>query len=190
MKYIKNSLLFISVIALQGCVAATGALVITGASIASDERALSQQIDDQSIEFRANGALSDNRALNAQAHLNVISVNSSILVVGQVPTPHLKEQALMVLNKVEGINKIHDQIRISNVTSMTTRTNDIWLTSKVKSNLIASHKLDATNIKVVTENSEVFLMGLVSANESKIAVNITRHTGGVARVYKMFELIN
>jgi osmotically-inducible protein OsmY len=42
---------------------------------------------------------------------------------------------------------------------------------------------------VVTENGEVFLMGLVTQKEADIAVNITRNISGVNSVYKAFEYL-
>ncbi|MCH1933169.1 BON domain-containing protein, partial [Shewanella sp. A25] len=42
-------------------------------------------------------------------------------------------------------------------------------------------------IKVVTENGEVFLLGLVSRAQADLAVDIARNTSGVRKVIKVFE---
>ncbi|MEC8224892.1 MAG: BON domain-containing protein, partial [Pseudomonadota bacterium] len=44
-------------------------------------------------------------------------------------------------------------------------------------------------IKVVTENGEVFLMGLVSDSEANLAVDVARNVSGVERVIKVFEYL-
>jgi osmotically-inducible protein OsmY len=85
--------------------------------------------------------------------------------------------------------RIHNQIRIGNLTSITTQTNDVWLTSKVKSALFSSDEVDGNTIKVITENAEVFLMGLVTKKEADTAINITRNISGVNRVFKAFEYL-
>jgi osmotically-inducible protein OsmY len=178
-----------AVLLLQGCVAAAVVTIIGGASAATDERSIGTQIDDQKIEFEAYAKLSEHEALSDNANLQVISVNGSVLVIGQTPNTYLRDLAIKSLNEVDLIIQLHNQIRISNTTSITTKSNDVWLTSKVKTALFGSDELDATNIKVVTENGEVFLMGLVTEAHANEAVNIARNVSGVNRVFKIFEYI-
>ncbi|MEH6597283.1 MAG: division/outer membrane stress-associated lipid-binding lipoprotein [Colwellia polaris] len=177
-------------ILLQGCVAAAVVGVVGGASVATDNRSLGNQIDDQKIEIDAQAKLSKSDALSDNTNLQVISVNGSVLVVGQAPNSYLRDQAIKAINEVNGVKQLHNQIRISNTTSFTTKTNDVWLTSKVKTSLFGTDKLDATNIKVVTENGEVFLMGLVTKEQATSAVDIARNVGGVNRVFKIFEYVD
>jgi osmotically-inducible protein OsmY len=177
-------------ILLQGCVAAAVVGVVGGASVATDNRSLGNQIDDQKIEIDAQAKLSKSDALSDNTNLQVISVNGSVLVVGQAPNSYLRDQAIKAINEVNGVKQLHNQIRISNTTSFTTKTNDVWLTSKVKTSLFGTDKLDATNINVVTENGEVFLMGLVTKEQATSAVDIARNVGGVNRVFKIFEYVD
>jgi osmotically-inducible protein OsmY len=185
---IKSLVVILSTCALlQGCVAVAVVGVVGGASAATDNRSLGNQIDDQKIELDAHSKLADSDALSDNTNLQVISVNGSVLVVGQAPNSYLRDNAIKAINEVKGIKQLHNQIRISNTTSFTTKTNDVWLTSKVKTALFGSDELDAINIKVVTENGEVFLMGLVAKAKADIAVDIARNVGGVNRVFKIFE---
>ncbi|MFT6419427.1 MAG: osmotically-inducible protein OsmY [Cognaticolwellia sp.] len=174
---------------LQGCVAAAVVGVVGGASVATDNRSLGNQIDDQKIEIDAQAKLRKSDALSDNTNLQVISVNGSVLVIGQAPNSYLRDQAIKAINEVNGVKQLHNQIRVSNTTSFTTKTNDVWLTSKVKTSLFGTDKLDATNIKVVTENGEVFLMGLVTKEQATIAVEIARNVSGVNRVFKIFEYV-
>lgn len=174
---------------LQGCVGAAAVAVVTGASMATDERTFGKQIDDQGIEFKASSELSENEALNNQTNIHVVSINGSVLMVGQAPNNDLRSLAVAKVSKIEGVLQVHNQIRISNTISFTTRSNDTWLTSKVKTALFSSDTLDATNIKVITENGEVFLMGLVSEANANEAVKIARNISGVNRVFKAFEYL-
>ncbi len=176
-----------SAFVLQGCIAVAGVAVVGGASMATDKRTIGKQLDDQGLEFSIYKALDKNKAVSDKTNLSVISINTSVLVVGQAPTNHLHEEALKIINDVKGIAQIHDHVRIGNTIAITTKTNDAWLTTKIKAKLFASDKFDATNVKVVTENAEVFLLGLVSEVDANEAVEITRNISGVNRVYKMFE---
>jgi len=174
---------------LQGCVTAAVIGVVGGASVVNDNRSLGNQIDDTKIEFSAHSALKKITGLADNTNLQVVSLNGKVLIVGQAPNTHLRDLAIKTLNQVEGIEQVYDQIRIGNTTAFTTTSNDVWLTSKVKTALFGSDQLDAANIKVVTENGEVFLMGLVYANEASAAVEVARNVGGVNRVFKMFEIL-
>jgi len=185
----KLLLITATVTILQGCVAAAVVGVAGGISAANDNRSLGNQIDDSKIEFSAHRNLTNEDGLDDNTNIQVISVNAKVLVVGQAPNTYLRDLVIKTIKNVDGIEHIHDQIRISNTTAFTTRSNDVWLTSKVKTALFASDNLDATNIKVVTENGEVFLMGLVKLNEANAAVEVARHVSGVNRVFKMFEYI-
>lgn len=185
----KISAIFLILLTLQGCTAVAVVAVTTGASMATDRRSIGNQIDDQSIEVEAYNEITKNESLSDNTNLQVISLNGSVLVVGQAPTPHLRDQAIKIINAINGVVRIHDQIRIGNLTSITTKTNDVWLTSKVKSALFASDEVSGRTIKVITENAEVFLMGLVTKKEADTAVNITRNISGVNSVYKAFEYL-
>ncbi|OKY27336.1 MULTISPECIES: BON domain-containing protein [Thalassotalea] len=186
----KNGLLLLATISiLQGCVAAAVVGVVGGASVVTDNRSIGNQIDDQKIEIAAHAKLAKVAGISDNTNLQVISVNGKVLIVGQAMNTYLKNLAIKTVNQVKGVEYIHDQIRIGNTTSLSTRSNDVWLTSKVKTALFKQDDFDANNVKVVTENGEVFLMGLVTNRLANSAVEIARRVGGVNRVFKMFEII-
>jgi len=174
---------------LQGCAAVAVVAITTGTSITSDRRSLGNQIDDQSIELKAYNEITKNKSLNKNTNLHIISVNGSVLLIGQAPNTYLRDQAMKIINNIDGVVRIHNQVRIGNLISITTQTNDVWLTSKVKSALFSSDEVNGDTIKVITENAEVFLMGLVTKKEADIAINITRNISGVNRVFKAFEYL-
>lgn len=184
----KRALIVLStVVLLQGCAAAIVAGTASAVTSANDRRTIGSQIDDNNIEIKASIAFSEVERLEKFAHINAISVNGIVLLVGQVPNQEMKNEAQRTIEGVAGIRKIHNQIRIGSNIGVTTQTHDSWLTSKVKAQLLTAKNISSNNIKVVTENAEVFLMGLVSEQEANQAVNITRNVSGVERVIKVFE---
>ncbi|REL25578.1 osmotically-inducible protein OsmY [Thalassotalea euphylliae] len=187
MKFYKLAAIVTAVTLLQGCVAAAVVGVVGGATVAADNRSVGTQIDDQSIELQSYAKLAEHKGIKDNTNLQITSMNGSILVVGQAPNTYLRDEAIKLLKSVNGVVQIHNQIRLGNTVSVATKTNDVWLTSKVKTALFKSDEVDANHIKVVTENAEVFLMGLVTRNEADKAVNIARNIGGVNRVVKAFE---
>jgi osmotically-inducible protein OsmY len=182
-------LILIMASAIQGCAVATIAAVTAGATVISDRRTFSKQIDDHSIEFIAHNELLKNKALAKNTNINIVSVNGVVLVVGQAPNSYLRDLVIKTIKTTPDIVSIHNQIRIRPITSITTQSNDVWLTSKVKSTLLASGEVNGKDVKVVTENAEVFLLGLVSVKEADLVVEIVRNISGVDRVIKAFEYI-
>lgn len=184
----KRSLIVLgAVVLLQGCAAAVVAGTASAVTAANDRRTIGSQIDDNNIEIKASIALSEAERLEKFTNINVVSVNGIVLLVGQVPSEELKNEAQHTIEGVLGIRKVHNQIRIGSNIGITTQTHDSWLTSKVKTQLLTTKNISSNNIKVVTENAEVFLMGLVSESESNQAVSIARNVSGVERVIKVFE---
>ena len=187
LKTLKMITLLTVIITLQGCVVAAVATVGTGVKVATDRRSVGHQIDDQTIELNFYNQLSKNKTLNDNVNIQAVSLNGTLLLVGQTPTQPLHNSVLAIAQHIDGVANIYDQIRIANTTSILTKSHDTWITSKVKFALLADKTIDGTNIKVVTENGEVFLMGLVSHSEADAAVNIARNIKGVNRVLKAFE---
>ena len=84
-------------------------------------------------------------------------------------------------------------MRLSSVFQPTcpSRTNDSYITSKIKTSILANiQELDGAQVKVVTENSVVFLMGLVTREQADKVTEIARTTDGVKKVVKLFEYPN
>lgn len=184
----KRSLIVLgTVVLLQGCAAAVVAGTASAVTAANDRRTIGSQIDDNNIEIKASIALSEIERLEKFANISAVSVNGIVLLVGQVSNEEMRNEAQRTIEGVSGIRKIHNQIRIGSNIGITTQTHDSWLTSKVKAQLLTAKDISSNNIKVVTENAEVFLMGLVSDSESTQAVNIARNVSGVERVIKVFE---
>tara|TARA_B110000211_G_scaffold225308_1_gene277346 strand:+ start:427 stop:1002 length:576 start_codon:yes stop_codon:yes gene_type:complete len=186
----KRSLIVLgTVVLLQGCAAAVVAGTASAVTAANDRRTIGSQIDDNNIEIKASIALSEVERIEKFANVDAVSVNGIVLLVGQVANEEMKNEAQRTIESVAGIRKIHNQIRIGSNIGITTQTHDSWLTSKVKAQLLTAKDISSNNIKVVTENAEVFLMGLVSDSESTQAVNIARNVSGVERVIKVFEYL-
>ncbi len=175
---------------LQGCAVAVVAGGAGAVTAANDRRTLGAQIDDKNVVLKAQRALADHPATAQGSNINVTSYNGVLLLTGQTRSEQIRQQAQAVVSNIDGIRDVQNQIRLGNNTAMTTRTRDSWISTKVKTQLLADEQVSGLNIKVVTENAEVFLMGLVSEQEAAKAVEITRHVEGVARVVRAFEIRN
>ncbi|MGL5006207.1 MAG: division/outer membrane stress-associated lipid-binding lipoprotein [Plesiomonas sp.] len=176
---------------LQGCIGAVlvGSAAVAG-KVATDPRSVGGQIDDETLELRVGDALSKDAQLRKEARVLATAYEGRVLLVGETPTPLLSKHAAQIAAGVAGVTAVYNEIRISKPISFGTISNDTWVTTKVKSQLLASDKVKASNVKVTTENSEVFLIGKLTRAEAEEATNIARNVAGVRRVVKVFEYLN
>ncbi|WP_392566473.1 division/outer membrane stress-associated lipid-binding lipoprotein [Utexia brackfieldae] len=189
-----KSLILITVLSgsllLQGCVAfalGTGAAVT--AKTASDPRSLGSQVDDTTLDSRIGIALDNNRDYFKDARIVATAYNGVVLLTGQAQSQAQIDKAYSLASGVDGVMKVYNQIRLGPRIGGGTLTGDAWITTKVKSQLIGNSATKARNIKVVTENSEVFLMGLVTAQEAKAATQVASKVAGVKLVVAAFEIV-
>jgi osmotically-inducible protein OsmY len=162
---------------------------VGGAMVVNDERSLKTQLDDTNADFSISSVLGAEEDLKNQTNITGVSMNGNVLMIGQAPNSMLRDKAIRLVKELQLGGKIHNQIRIGNPTSFTTRSNDTWITTKVKGRMLNDKNLDVTKIKVITENGEVFLLGLVEREQADLAVEIARNTAGVRKVIKVFDYV-
>ncbi|MBT0585459.1 BON domain-containing protein [Alteromonas oceanisediminis] len=173
----------------SGCaVVAVGAAGTVAAVSANDRRTVGTQLDDTTMQGKIAFEMSRDEVLKEQANIQVKVYNKVALLTGQAPNEALKQSAVAAAQRVEHISKIHNQIRIGSPISATTQANDIWLASKIRAQFVTDERVPTLNVDVVVENSEVFLMGMLTTQEANAAVDIARNVKGVTRVTRAFEL--
>lgn len=173
---------------LQGCIpAAFVAGATAGGAVIYDNRSTKVIFEDRDITYQAQKRFNDNEGLREKAHVSVATFNHIVLLVGQVPTEEMRNSAEDVVKSIPKVKLIHNEITVENPISQVARTNDTWLTTKVRTALLAEKGLNSAQIKVVTENSIVYLMGLTSRGQAEQATEVVRQIAGVRKVVKIFE---
>jgi osmotically-inducible protein OsmY len=173
---------------LTACVPVVVGGAAAGGAMAADRRTSGTYIEDQAIELKAGKAISDN--LKDNVHANVTSYNRQVLITGEVSDEANKKKAESLVKPIENVASIKNYLEIAKKSSLSTRTNDAYITSKVKANFLKENKFAANYVKVVTESGTVYLLGLVTHKEADDAVEIARSIGGVKTVVKVFEYID
>ena len=153
------------------------------------ERTIGQQMTDESIETKAKVNINASDEGYDDAHLSIVSFNGFVLLAGQVPSEALKTLATDVVRKIEGVRRIYNELEIGPATSLGTRSHDTWITTKVKSKLLASSATPGARVKVVSENSVDYLMGLLTEEEADRVSLEAGEVSGAERVVQLFELI-
>jgi osmotically-inducible protein OsmY len=183
---------FIPVIALtlmlQSCIFVVGAAAGAAAiAVVYDHRTLENTLQDTQLANNIADRIRQNPALHHDSHIEVTVFNRVVLLTGETPNTAWRDQAENIAKTAPDVSKVYNQLTIQGPTSSLTRTSDAWITTKIKSHMLAMENLKSSSIKVVTENGVVFLMGLVTREQADIAVDIARQVSGVQRVIKIFK---
>lgn len=188
-KLVTLLLLSLAVACLSGC----GAIMSSAGAgpIEEDDgvRTFAQQVADESIETKAKVNINAASEGYDNAHLTIVSYNGFVLLAGQVPSEDLKTLAADVVREVDDVRRIYNELEIGPAVTAGTITNDTWITTQVKSKLLASSDTPGTRVKVVTENSVVYLMGLLTEAEADRVALEAAEVSGAERVVKLFEII-
>jgi osmotically-inducible protein OsmY len=183
-------LMLIAVLPLvQGCVPlVVGGAAATGVAVAQDRRTAGTMAEDEGIEAKASGRIRNR--FGDGPNISVTSYNRSVLLTGQVADAQTKSEAERIVRGVENVRTVLDELTVGSITSFSSRSNDALITSKVKARFLDAQKFNVLNVKVVTENGTVYLLGLVSKQEANDASDIARTTSGVQKVVRVFEYID
>ena len=179
------------------CLAATGCssvLTATRDDPINDNRGtrtIGSTIDDSLIETKA--AVNIAKAhpdLDKGSHIVVASYNGVVLLAGQAPREELKRAAEQAASSVQRVKRVHNEIQVLKPSSALARSNDSWLTTKIKAQMLSDSSVPGSRIKVITENGIVYLLDLVSRQEGNRATSVVQGVSGVQRIVKLFEYID
>ena len=185
------SLSLLAVLGVSGCSNVLTATRDNPIETNQGTRTLGSALDDPLIETRVSvNVAKANPALENDSHIVVVSYNGVVLLAGQTPRAVLKTQAEQVANQVQGVRRVHNELQVLPPSSGLARSNDTWITTKIKTQMLANKDVPSSRIKIVTENGSVFLMGLVTRQEAQNAAQVAQGTAGVQRVVMLFEYLN
>ena len=183
-------LLALAAALLVGCVPmVVGTAVVGGAIVATDRRAGGSQVDDELIQMKAGSRL-DEAFPGGRVSVNATSYNRMVLLTGQVPSEADKATVEQIVAKVDSVQSVVNELSVGPATTFRERSNDAYITTKVKASIVDSQDLFANSIKIVTHRGVVYLMGRVTEREANHAAELARGVSGVVKVVKVFEIIS
>ena len=154
-------------------------------------RTMGAMVDDGSIETAIKVNLNAADEQLKKSHINVVSFNATVLLVGQVPSQDMKNLATRVARSSSSrVKEVYNELEVAGATTFLSRSNDAWLSAKIKTLMLADSEVSGLRTKVVTENGVVYLMGLLTQDEADKTVNLVSNTRGVTKVVRAFEYIN
>jgi osmotically-inducible protein OsmY len=173
-----------AVVSMSGCAPLIVGAAATGVVVATDRRTTGAQLDDTTmsaaIVYKVNERYGD------KVRVGVTSYNGIILLTGEVPDQETLEGVAQIAEGERRVRAVQNELLIGPLSSLSSRANDSYITSKVKTRFVDSD-FSPTHVKVVTERGIVYLMGVVRRAEGEQATEIARRTNGVRRVVRIFE---
>jgi osmotically-inducible protein OsmY len=165
-----------------------GGAAVGGAMVATDRRTSGTQVDDESIELKSLNRVKE--VLGDRGHVNVTSYGRQVLLTGEVPTDADKTSLEQAIASIPNVRGTINELAVMAPSSLSTRSNDTLLTTKVKASFVDAKDVFSNSVKVVTERGTVYLMGRVTEREAKRASDIARSVNGVQKVVRAFDVIS
>ena len=155
------------------------------------ERTTGALVEDKAIETKIGVNVRAQEPELKKSNIDVTSHNGFVLITGQVQSEQLKNRVTEIAREASlKIKTIQNELEVAGKTSLIARGNDAWIATKVRTLMFADKTVPSDQIRVVTENGAVFLMGLVHREEGNLAGNLARNVAGVTKVVKVFEYLD
>jgi len=184
----KLAIAALAVLQLSSCAVVAVGGVAAGAAIMADRRTPGVQAIDKGIELEANNALA--KKFGDNAHINVTSFNQKVLLTGEVKDAVIKGEAGAYVKAMKNVRAVFNELIIGPNSSYTSRANDSYLESKIKTQMIFTEQLPSNSMAIVAEGSSIYLMGILTQSEADLAKKIASNTSGVKDVYVYFDIIS
>jgi len=173
---------------LAGCAPVViGGGAVVSAMVAADRRTAGAQLEDQGIELRTRKRIRE--VLGDEGHVNVTSYNRQVLLTGEVPTDTARQQVEQMAQEVDNVRSVVNELGVMPNTSFSERSNDTFITGKVRAQILEAKDIPVKAFKVVTERSQVYLLGRVTEHEAAKITEIARSVNGVRKVIRVFETV-
>lgn len=155
------------------------------------ERSTGARVEDQSIETRVIVNMKSQEPEFRKANFDVVSHNGVVLLIGQVASNDLKNKASEIASQASSkIKRIHNELEVAGKTSLLSRSNDTWIATKVRTQMLANRDVPSGQVRVIAENGAVYLMGMIDQASGDNAARLARNVAGVTKVVKVFEYLN
>jgi len=181
--------LFLSLsIFLSGCAAG----ILGGPTSYADRRTTESQITDEKLEWQTVLKTQD---IEGDFRANFVSYNQVVLITGQAPNQEIIDKIFNIVKNMKNVKKVENFMIVGPENTVRGIANDIAITSNVISRAFVEDDKDEASVsifhwKVFTEESVVYLMGILNQKEAESAVEIARSSRGVKKVVPLFEIDN
>ena len=152
-----------------------------------EPRGVIRKLQDTTITFKISNVIVANESVSTGAQVNVTTVNSIVLLTGNVKTAGDKQWCESAAKEFQQVRKVINELKVQKQRSLWQVTKDKALQTKTKFRLVKALGDDSPTVSVVVYRGTVYLMGVVSKNVAEQATELARTTKSVERVITIFE---
>ncbi len=182
------AVLLVSATQLAGCFPVMAGAVASGVTMATDRRPTATQTIDRGLQLEIDNTLSSR--YSGQARVGVSVFNRKVLLTGEAKDNNVKQQVEQYVRGLPNVREVVNELEIVSSPGFMTQSQDTYTTSKVKTLLMTAEGVPSNSIKITTEKSVVYMLGIVTQPEGDKATEVARNAGGVTKVVKAFDYIN
>jgi len=164
---IKFIFLLSIMLALSGCIGVSSSGIFgTGVSVALDPRSVGTQIDDSIMQKN----LSTRIILLDKKYL--LSVKSKVLdgrifLTGKVDNPEEKLKLTKMAWETNGVRSVKNDIKVKEKFDFKQSAKDLLITSQLRTALILSNTIKATNYQIDTYKNKIYIYGIAISLDEK-----------------------
>ncbi|WP_299329375.1 BON domain-containing protein [uncultured Psychrobacter sp.] len=155
------------------------------------ERTIPQRLLDRSIEHTAKiNVYGLQQDLQQNSRMSIDSFNSEVLLSGEVPTEALKTQIEQVVKSMPDVRKVYNELNVSVARGYSSTVQDGYITSKLLAKVAASDGVKSSQLKAVTNNGVVYIMGRMRPTQQSNLIDIANDTAGITELVLFTTLVN
>lgn len=155
------------------------------------ERTIPQRLLDRSIEHTAKiNVYGLQQDLQQNSRMSIDSFNSEVLLSGEVPTEALKTQIEQVVKSMPDVRKVYNELNVSVARGYSSTVQDGYITSKLLAKVAASDGVKSSQLKAVTNNGVVYIMGRMTPTQQSNLIDIANDTAGITELVLFTTLVN
>ena len=163
----KITLLFIIGIFFTSCIGVgSKGLFGTGVSVAFDPRSVGTQIDDSIMEKSLKTKVLF-RDKNYLLKVKTKVLDGRIFLTGTVDDPEEKLQLTKLAWETKGVRSVRNDIKIKEEFNFSQSAKDLLITSQLRTAIILSKEIKATNYQIDTYKKKIFIYGIAQTSDEK-----------------------
>jgi osmotically-inducible protein OsmY len=163
--------------------------VWTGANLVYGRHHVYKKSTDIKIAAMVGHALKIDPGLNCPSNkcFEIATFHGDILVLGTVPSQLEKDKVTQNIQKVGQYRHLYNYVKINPNYDYPPQWQDHWITTQIRSQILANSDIDPEPFKIVSHENEVYVMGDVMEEQESLIIDVCRKTQYVNKVYNLMQ---
>lgn len=176
---------FFSCLLLSGCLGG----MWTGANLFYGRHHVFKKTTDVMIAAKVGHALKLDPLLAcpSQYCFEIAVFHGDVLLLGSVDSIEKKQKATEVSQDIAHIRHLYNYIDVTDQMGIDSNMNDHWITTKIRTHVMANSEIDPDPFKIVSHQQVVYILGDVLDDQEKLIIDIAKETDSVKKVVNLTQ---